>query len=273
MPKEAYQVPAPVLKGRGMDDTIPISPLPTWFNTNGIIEDAAVIKRLEGKVMLQRCNSPVIGLHAGLKNLVWVQTATQLLLFQGHIEPVPPPPLPSSISGTGTILSLSGDDNDTTLALGFNFPFYGVNYNTVTVTTNGVIGLSTIVPGWPWKFCYQMPSNYPFGATFFKAHLGIFPTDLEVSGAGKIYYLGTANSMIIEWNHILSFNGTADDFTFQVVLRDDGTFSFNYLNMDYDDGIFNGVIGYQNALGTVGHNYANDTNFATTGLFLNAGPT
>ncbi len=79
--------------------------------------------------------------------------------------------------------------------------------------------------------------------------------------------------MIVEWNHIRSLHGTNDDFTFQVVMRDDGTFSFNYLDMDYDDGVFDGAIGYQNALGTIGHNYYLDSNGATTGLFLNAGPT
>lgn len=85
MSQETLNVPAAPLTGRGMDDTLPISPLPTWFNTRGVVEDLSVLRRLEGKLLIEKFDVPVIGLHAILKDgtttILFVQTSENILLI------------------------------------------------------------------------------------------------------------------------------------------------------------------------------------------------
>ncbi|MGB3543278.1 S8 family serine peptidase [Rubrivirga sp.] len=127
------------------------------------------------------------------------------------------------ISGTGTALGL-GDDEGVALTLPFGFPFYGTSQASTIVSSNGYLafggsGRSAGNTGLP-------SSGGPRGT------IAPFWDDLDPSSRGEVYVQDMGDGRwVVQWDDVPRYNDLATSLTFQAVLSDDGTISFQYATM------------------------------------------
>ena len=156
----------------------------------------------------------------------------------GYIDPGPPYSATSvpfafeNINASGTIINFSNTDNDSqSIPIGFAFNLFGVNYNSVFVSTNGLLSFGS--PD-------ASSVNTDLTSSPFEAVIAPFWDDLIVAGAGssKVSYQllgsGPTTHLVVQWTNI-SFAADSPQsggLTFQVVLNPDGTFRFNYTRLN-----------------------------------------
>lgn len=147
------------------------------------------------------------------------------------------------ISGTGTPLTLLDDDYEL-ISLNFSFPFFGNNYTTMYVNSNGYISFGA---GATTRINSPIPSTAPPGN-----FIAAFWDDLNPMAGGTVYYKNTENKSIVQFDHVLPYGGTSpNDYTFQIVLSDDGSICIYYLKM-YAGLLNSATAGIENADGTDG---------------------
>lgn len=167
--------------------------------------------------------------EAGIETDELVLSGTVLPNLHYYVRQVP---FEWEDAGDGTLVLEGMDDETWTLDLGFDFPFYGKNYDTVTVSSNGVL------------FFEQPPlsSAEPVSLPSFRlpqALIACFWTDLWApSGSGVRYKtVGTApdRRYIIQWDRY-SIWGITTTGTFQAVLEEgSGKIWLNYLDTVFNE--------------------------------------
>ncbi|MCK4259368.1 MAG: PKD domain-containing protein [Halanaerobiales bacterium] len=163
----------------------------------------------------------------------------------------------NDISSTGTRLNQisTSDDANEPVTLNFDFPFYGSTYNTIYVNSNGYITVGSGVMDYS-------NGNLP-GSSCPENLIAAFFDDLNPASSGDIYYLNEVDQTIIQFNAIRHINFSSN-YTFQIVLKRDGTIFFYYQTMgDVVDGA---TVGIQNATRDQGVQIAYNEVYAKDGL-------
>lgn len=166
----------------------------------------------------------------------------------------------TEISETGTLLSniSSVDDAFESIILAqFSFPFYGNNYTEVFVNSNGLITLGNGINdysniGIP---LVDNPDNF----------IALFWDDQNPSSAGEIYYKEESDRLIVQYEAVASYSGTAS-FTYQAVLHSSGVIEFFYKEMVGD--LESATVGVENSNGTDGLEIAYNEAYIQDGLAI-----
>lgn len=158
---------------------------------------------------------------------------------------------PTASQPTSYSSMIDGVARPVQIPIGFDFPFYGENKTHFTIQTNGFIyfGDGTELDGTHTNA--PLPSStVPFDA--------IFPLwdDLRIQThaslpSTKIYWESTSpGSMTIQYDQV-GFIGQsgARTATFQIVLRSDGSITFNYKHFDFANIAISYTVGFQNYTG------------------------
>ena len=124
-----------------------------------------------------------------------------------------------------TPVDLFGDDQDTALALPFGFPFYGETFDSVWITTNGIISFNYVDrPAW---------SNTSLPTTSFDGAVAVFWDDLYIDTLSQLFVGtdtidGTVRFRIIYYNVVV--RATEYYLTAEIDLYDNGDIKFEYAN-------------------------------------------
>lgn len=150
----------------------------------------------------------------------------------------------NDISGYGTPVTL-GDDDATLVALPFSFPFYDTSWFEFALSSNGYLTF-----GSDWTASLNGPIPDPDQPNEFIAP---FWEDLDPSSGGTIHYHYSpdAGTFTVQFTEVPNASSVVGgEYTFQVVLYQDGTIRFYYLSMvGYVEGA---TIGIENPDGTIG---------------------
>ncbi|MCB9357911.1 MAG: S8 family serine peptidase [Calditrichaeota bacterium] len=150
------------------------------------------------------------------------------------------------INGIGSNSGITGDDQFVSIALPFSFEFYGISYNSVNVTSNGLMNFGSGSSAY---------SNVAIPSTSAPlAMIAPFWDDLYPPAGGGVYtYYDAPNSrFVVEWDDIRHFSGTTGDiYNFQVMLYANGRIVIQYETQTI------GTVGLTSA--TVGLNDHNGT--------------
>ena len=134
------------------------------------------------------------------------------------------------ITTTGTPLGLS-DDGSADVTMPFSFNFYGTTGNILSVSNNGA---AIFASGLAVPFTnVSLPATSLAGPAFmpmwddFDSESGDVYTDTRGTTPNRQF--------IVEWFDRVHYNGTAntDGATFELILNEDGTIQFEYLDVAY----------------------------------------
>jgi len=127
---------------------------------------------------------------------------------------------PLALSGTARI-----SDAFTSIPLPFPFPFYGQSYSEVFVSTNGLLTFGSGSA----EYWDELPPNPAAPNTL----IAPFWRPLTIS-QGQVTYASTTSQVVISYNNVTASIGIfgSRTFSFQVILRPDGT-----IRLQYNDGI------------------------------------
>jgi len=167
------------------------------------------------------------------------------------------------ITSTGTLITDLGDDtNAGPFPIGFEFPFYGQSFNTFRVCSNGWISFTSN------KTLYS-DRSLP-DPTAPENLIAAFWTDLDFLQGGSAYYWTNHTDTLVVAFIEVARHGRSDRFTFQMILRVDGTITLQYLSMNGD--VTQSTIGIQNADGTQGLTIARREAFVQDRLAVRIAP-
>jgi hypothetical protein len=150
---------------------------------------------------------------------------------------------------TTVLTTLTGDDKEIPVTLPFGMRYYGTTYTTVYADTNGTLYFTN-----PTK-AFWAKQALPTAATPNNV-VAPFWTDLKVDASASVRTttIGAApnRQFVIEWRNVLSYSG-ANRFSFEVLLGEDGTITFNYSGLTTPDTRGStAAVGIENSDGTVG---------------------
>ncbi|HEY6738609.1 MAG TPA: carboxypeptidase regulatory-like domain-containing protein [Actinopolymorphaceae bacterium] len=157
-----------------------------------------------------------------------------------------------------TALNLSGDDQAVEIELPFPVVHYGTRHTTAHASTNGVLAFGERSTQWTNT---ALPSSS-------KPNNAIYPfwDDLFMDGDANLYTrtIGTApnRTFVVEWRDARIRSSSTARLDFEVVFEENGDVTFAYRNIDPENPVERGssaTIGFENADGTVGHQYALNT--------------
>ncbi|TFG26701.1 hypothetical protein EU527_19415, partial [Candidatus Thorarchaeota archaeon] len=131
----------------------------------------------------------------------------------------------------GVNLLISGDDVCSSIDLPFTFPYYDSLYSAVHISSNGWLSFSNPIP-YDW-------SNVEFPSSDLRYVYAVAPMWADLYAENNIYYWGTENHAVIEYNDYDYLAGSLVG-TYQVVFFEDGHIEFNYLSMG---NIYRGTVG------------------------------
>ena len=147
------------------------------------------------------------------------------------------------ITDTGTsITDLADDTNVGPYPIGFLFPFYGDNFTTFRLCSNGFLSLTS-----PAATYTNVP--LPSGEEPFNL-IAPFWDDLTLSTSGEVYYWSNNQDILVVSYVEAPHLGSGGPYTFQVILRADGSITYQYQAMIAR--LEEATIGIQNADGTQG---------------------
>ncbi len=109
------------------------------------------------------------------------------------------------------------------LPLGFAFPFFGRTYEEMWVSSNGWIAL--VEPARAFPFNRQLPDT---GAP--AALIAPFWDDLNPRNGGTVWWHSDGRRVVVTWEGVPRY-GDGGPYTFQAILAQDGTITFQYLSM------------------------------------------
>jgi hypothetical protein len=82
MAKTDSSLAGATLRPGSVDDTMPITPqAPSFFRAQGLVIQDGTAGRMLGKSLLFTLGEPIIAIHSDSRNAVWVETATQLIIY------------------------------------------------------------------------------------------------------------------------------------------------------------------------------------------------
>jgi len=159
-------------------------------------------------------------------------------------EPGGPEFVWDDISDDGTEIFL-GDDEGAFVALPFSFPFYGSEKHTMWISSNGYLTFGSFMADY---------TNDPIPDPSHPNDI-IAPMwdDLNPAYHGAIHYRpdAWANSFTVQYTEVARLEDVAVGYyTFQVILKRDGTILFQYLDMT--EVYHSATTGIENADGTIG---------------------
>ena len=150
------------------------------------------------------------------------------------------------IAGPGTRVPALDDTVHGPFDIGFPFTFYGVTYNSFYISSNGWVS-------------FVSPANSAFtnsclpDATSPLALLATWWDDLNPT-TGDIYYLSSSDTLVVSYEKVPRY-GVGGPYTFQMIVRADGTILYQYLDMQGAH-LNEATIGLQNETGAKGQNVA-----------------
>jgi len=114
------------------------------------------------------------------------------------------------------------NDESRAFPLGFTFEYYGVAYENVYVSSNGFLSFTSDAAA---------PGNDPIpGPAGPDALMAAYWDDLNPAIGGAIVTYSDKDRFVAEWRGVPYRDGTLPQ-TFQIIVRRDGTFSFQYLSV------------------------------------------
>jgi hypothetical protein len=137
------------------------------------------------------------------------------------------------VSSTGVSILAGDDDSSATLNLPFQFRFYGISYNSLCVSTNGLISFGSCVPN---DFTnLDLTAQSPGGNQPLIAPLWMDLT-FGQPGAGSIVYQtlgsGPGRQFVVQWNNSTALNSPGT-LGFQVILFETtNVIAFQYQNVE-----------------------------------------
>ncbi|WP_238016040.1 PQQ-dependent sugar dehydrogenase [Dactylosporangium sp. AC04546] len=168
------------------------------------------------------------------------------------------------VPADGTVLPLTGDDNLTQVTLPFGFKFYGTTYTSAWVDTNGRLsfanqGVSATEHG-------AIPSAALPNSTIYA-----YWSDLVVDGSASVRtaVLGTApnRQFVVEWRNPYQYGFTSRRLNVEAILYENGDVVTNYGGIDNTaEAGASATVGIENATGTVGLQYSNNTSALQNGI-------
>jgi hypothetical protein len=253
------------LPGVTVSINAPIPPVTTAANgtytISGIPQGAYVLN-----AQPSRCNGPA-------SQSVTVNTATTVnLALSQHMDAwgygcqVAPF---AFVPGT-TKLALTGDHAVKEVALPFPVRFYGASYTKAYVSTNGFLNFVSAQTN-------AGNGKIPDGG---EPHAAIYPLwdDLEVDASAGVYtgVTGTApnRQFIIEWRNIKFWGWNDKRVTFETLLHENGTITFQYKDIGADllEQGNEATVGIENADSTIGFHYSTNEPVVRNNLALRFRP-
>ena len=170
------------------------------------------------------------------------------------------------ISATGTLLaaiSNADDASEPVTITGFTFPFFGTAYSQVYVSSNGLLSFSN---------GNSSPSNTQIpGPNAPENTIAAFWDDLDTRTTGTIYYKQEATRLIIQFQSVGRYGGSAGNYTFQAVLHSTGKIELRYKTMT---GLLNSAsVGVEGGDSTLGYGVVNNAAYVVSSLALRIDPT
>lgn len=202
--------------------------------------------------------------NAGLNRIEWagILTATDPLAGQlayATSDDVGGPAFSwIDISGPGTRIPAQDDTTHGPFDIGFPFALYGQTYTRFWVSSNG--WMSFVEPSSSVYSNVCLPE-----ATAPRALLAAWWDDLDATN-GNVYYLSSSDSLIVSYVAVPRYS-TGGPYTFQMVLRADGTFSYQYLDMR-GTRLNEATVGVQDATGTRGLSVVCNQNYVHNNLAI-----
>jgi hypothetical protein len=155
------------------------------------------------------------------------------------------------------------DDSDVSLSLPFNFYFYGVSQSVIRIGSNGLLSFDVSAIQWQND---SIPS-----AAAPDDIIAAFWDDLNpMLGGGVYWYHDTGeDEFIVQYDGIYPAFGPGL-YTFQIVLRPNGSISFRYLDMQGPTN--SATVGIENSDGTIGLEIAFNTSYIKDSLAVDIWP-
>jgi uncharacterized repeat protein (TIGR01451 family) len=148
------------------------------------------------------------------------------------------------LRGRGTPITGLGDDTNVgPFPIGFPFTFYGRTFTTFRVSSNGWVSFDSASTDYINRALPDpaAPRNL----------LAIWWDDLSfLSGGQALYWTDGVGTLVISYLDVPLFGDSGGPYTFQVILRADGSITYQYLDMNPP--LNEATIGIQNATGTEG---------------------
>ncbi|HOY83446.1 MAG TPA: PKD domain-containing protein, partial [Rhodoglobus sp.] len=154
-------------------------------------------------------------------------------------------------------------DDSAVVNLPFAFPFYGQNKNQVRISSNGYLTFGSAGRTW---------SNAPIPSTADPNDLiALLWDDLDPTTAGTVYwyYDEPGDQFVVEYKGIAKWLGS-ESYTFQAILRPNGTIIYQYLSMVGD--LTSATVGIENDTGTDGLQVAYNAPYVEDGLAIAFAP-
>ncbi|GAA1568565.1 hypothetical protein GCM10009827_107860 [Dactylosporangium maewongense] len=168
------------------------------------------------------------------------------------------------VPADGTVLPLTGDDNMSQVTLPFGFKFYGTTYTSAWIDTNGRLsfanqGSSTTEHG-------AIPSTATPNSSVYA-----YWTDLVVDGSASVRTAVTGSApnrqFIVEWRNAYQYGFTSRRINAEAILYENGDVVTNYSGIDNTaEAGASSTVGIENATGTVGIQYSNNTSALQNGM-------
>ncbi len=155
----------------------------------------------------------------------------------------------------GTLIDDFTPDSDDGISgpyeLPFTFLYYGEELSELYVSTNGFLTFLEFDPDadYNWRN-YALPSSQAPGAI-----LAVWwdDQDMEDRGGDVYYWTNNQDSVVVTFVEMMGWS-RGGPYTYQVIITDDHTFKYQYLdmNMPDDDRHDESTIGFQNSAGNMG---------------------
>ena len=166
--------------------------------------------------------------------------------------------------GLATLVNFTSDDQVLHFALPFNFTYYGDEYDSLTIATNGWIGMGIILED---DYSNSGIPNTDGPPAMIAPYWEDLSPQRPTSGGVWYWYDETEHRFIVEYNHVEQFAPVGDFETFEVILYDpahyetvtgDGRIMFNFKNMSETAINDEGTVGIENPAETDGIEYLLD---------------
>ncbi len=160
------------------------------------------------------------------------------------------------ISSSGTALPGGDDSNQGPFPMGFDFDYYGNTFNSLRVCTNGWVSFSSTVTNYSHQGIPTAaePNNL----------LAAFWDDLNPNDGGTIYYQAMGSQFIVQFDAVAHYNGGSPE-TFQVILDQDGSITYQYATVSDGSGC---SVGIENATGDDGLQVVFNGSYLHSGLAI-----
>ncbi|GAA0723036.1 hypothetical protein GCM10010199_31250 [Dactylosporangium roseum] len=159
------------------------------------------------------------------------------------------------VAADTAVLALTGDEGVGQVTLPFPVTFYGQTYSSVWVSTNGFVSFTDPGGAHPDNRA-AVPDGVAPAATLYP-----FWDDLVVDGSASVRTatVGSAPNrrFVIEWRNVHIFGNLSQRVTFEALISENGTVTFNYTGLDNaGERGATAVVGIEDHTGLVGQTYS-----------------